>query len=122
MADNLKDAIIEHFATQAFVKWVSNKRKDAMTMSFLTGSKTYIVAGVLLVISGLQLFGVTIPGIPPIPPGDAITGILSALGLTAARLGANTQAAKALAVAQGTSVTAAHLQIDARKTDAKPSL
>src|SRR6185312_16579675 len=75
MATNLKDAIIEHFTTQALLKWVAAKRKDRGTMNFLTGYKTYIVAGVLLLICVLQLFGISIPGVPAISPGDAIGGI-----------------------------------------------
>lgn len=84
-------------------------------MSFLTGYKTYVIAGVLLVISGLQLFGFAIPGVPTISPQDAIAGVLSALGLIAARTGANTQAAKALAVAKTIPVETAHQQINSTK-------
>lgn len=74
-------------------------------MNFLTGYKTYIVAGVLLLICVLQLFGISIPGVPAISPGDAIGGILTAFGLTAARAGATHEAAKALVAANQTSAT-----------------
>lgn len=84
-------------------------------MSFLTGSKTYIVAGILLVISILQMFGITFPGIPPLPLGDAIGGVLASIGLITGRMGAKNDAAKAVVITNGGTVATAKTAIAATK-------
>lgn len=77
----------------------------------LSGYKTYIIAALMLVLAGLNVVGIDVPGVPPIDLG---TAILTALGLFTARQGARSDAAKAAFIASPAiiSVDAAKAQLN----------
>lgn len=77
----------------------------------LAGYKTYIIAGLMLILAGLHVIGIDVPGVPPIDLGAAI---LTALGLITGRMGSRTDAAKAAFIASPSivSVDAAKAQLN----------
>lgn len=68
--------------------------KGAITVSFLTGYKTFIIGGVLIVLGALELLGWQVPGVP-LDPSQGIPTIMTGIGLITGRVGAKTEAAKA---------------------------
>jgi hypothetical protein len=67
--------------------------KGAISMSFLTGYKTFIIGGLLIVIGAIELLGWQVPGVP-LDPGQGIPTIMAGIGLITGRVGAKTEAAK----------------------------
>lgn len=54
-------------------------------MNVLSGNKTYIVAGVMVVLGLLNAVGITIPGVQL--PNDWVVQVLGGLGLASLRAG-----------------------------------
>ena len=52
-------------------------------MTFLSGYKTYLVAGLCIILAGAEAFGLTIPGLTS-SPGDLILAALGMFGLRSA--------------------------------------
>jgi peptidoglycan hydrolase-like protein with peptidoglycan-binding domain len=67
--------------------------KGAISMTFLTGYKTFIIGGALILLGGLSLIGWSIPGVP-LDQSQGLPMIMSGLGLITGRVGAKTEAAK----------------------------
>lgn len=92
MPRTLKDAAIEWFLQNAITKFLRDVKRNKGFMRMLDGYKTYIVAGVLLVVGGLQVVGIPIPGFGE----DAGYAFTTAIGLITGRLGARNDAKKAV--------------------------
>ncbi len=90
----LKDAIIQHFITQAIMDWVKRTRKDKGAMNFLNGYKTYIIAGLTIVLLILHWFGVDLPFVDY----NHLPAIGAALAAITARMGGKDDAARAVVV------------------------
>lgn len=64
--------------------------KGLIPMNFLTGYKTFIIGGILIICGAVEFFGLQIPGMS----GDPATLIMTGIGMITGRLGAKTEAAK----------------------------
>jgi peptidoglycan hydrolase-like protein with peptidoglycan-binding domain len=67
--------------------------KGLIPMNFLTGYKTFIIGGLLIVLGGIELLGWQLPGIP-LDPSQGIPTIMTGIGLITGRVGSKTEAAK----------------------------
>jgi hypothetical protein len=62
MARTLKDAAVQWFVENAILKFLVGLKKDKGIMDIMQGAKTYIVAGLIVLVAAVELFGIDVPG------------------------------------------------------------
>jgi peptidoglycan hydrolase-like protein with peptidoglycan-binding domain len=69
--------------------------KGTPAMTFLSGYKTYIIGGALIIVGAISLVGWQIPGVP-LDPGAGWPTIMAGIGLITGRTGSKNDVAKAV--------------------------